>query len=151
MSESEKFWARVSVFNGCWLWTGAVDSRGYGHLAWHGKNARAHRVAFELQHGQIPKGVGYHGTVVMHVCDNKLCCNPAHLVLGTHADNMADMKAKGRRKTINAGAKNGRAKLTSEQVQAIRADKRGKRTIAPEYGISPAQVQRVRLGKQWSS
>jgi hypothetical protein len=150
MEDPGKFWARVSVSNGCWLWTGPVDSRGYGHLAWQGKNARAHRVAFELDHGQIPKGAGHHGNVVMHVCDNKLCCKPEHLVLGTQADNMADMKAKGRRKLINAGAKNGRAKLTPGQVQAIRADNRGKRTIAPEYGISPAQVQRVRLGKQWA-
>ena len=149
MTDSERFWARVAISAGCWLWTGPVDSRGYGHLAVGKKNARAHRVAFELEHGPIPKGGGHHGTVVMHICDNKLCCNPAHLSLGTHADNMADMKAKGRRKLINAGSKNGRAKLTPEQVQAIRADKRGKRAIAPEYGISPAQVQRVRLGQHW--
>nr|WP_296201707.1 hypothetical protein [uncultured Hyphomicrobium sp.] len=62
---------------------------------------------------------------------------------------MADMKAKGRRKAVNAASANGRAKLTPEQVQAIRADTRGKRTIAKDYGISPAQAQRVRLGVQW--
>lgn len=69
--------------------------------------------------------------------------------MGDHKANMADVRVKGLRKNINTGSRNGRAKLTSEQVQAIRNDTRGKRTIAPEYGISPAQVQRVRLGLQW--
>lgn len=149
--ENESFWSRLThQANGCWEWAGPKDSRGYGHLAWNGKNARAHRVAYELQHGEIPRGSGHHGTVIMHLCDNKLCCNPEHLKPGTHADNMADMKAKGRRKRVNSGERNGRAKLTPEQVIAIRADKRGKRTIAKDYGISPAQAQRVRLGKQWA-
>jgi hypothetical protein len=86
---------------------------------------------------------------VMHTCDNRLCCNPDHLRLGSHSDNMADMKAKGRRKRIATGSANGRAKLTLEQVVAIRMDTRGKRAIAPDYGISPAQVQRIRKGTHW--
>jgi len=72
------------------------------------------------------------------------------MVIGSQADNMADMKARGRRKGIGAGVTNGRAKLSPEQVIAIRADTRGKRVIAPEYGVSPAQVQRIRSGKQWT-
>ena len=149
MTEHE-FWSRMVKSAGCWTWTGPLDSRGYGHLRWDGKNKRAHRLAYELTYGPIPAGDGFHGTVVMHSCDNKKCCNPAHLALGSHADNMADMKGKGRRKGIGRGATNGRAKLTNDQVHAIRSDTRGKRTIAPEYGISPAQVQRIRLGKQWA-
>jgi hypothetical protein len=133
----------------CWQWTGAVDSRGYGHTRHEGRNWRAHRLAWVEAHGPIPAGEGHHGTVVMHTCDNRLCINPAHLRLGTHAENMADMRDKGRRKGIGTGETNGRAKLAPEQVEAIRADTRGKRTIAPDYGISPAQVQRIRRGLQW--
>ena len=136
--------------NGCVEWSGAVDTGGYGHLRWRGRIVRAHRVAYEFAFGPIPDGDGHHGAVVRHSCDNRLCCNPDHLKLGTHADNMADMKARRRRKGIGTGADNGRAKLTAEQVIAIRADVRGKRVIAKDYGISPAQAQRVRLGKQWS-
>lgn len=85
----------------------------------------------------------------MHKCDNRLCCRPEHLAVGSHAENMEDMRNKGRRKNINSGEKNGRAKLTAEQAERIRADIRGKRTIAKEFGVSQAQVQRIRLGQQW--
>ena len=147
----QNFYGRLKLNGGCWEWTGSIDTRGYGSLKWLGRQTRAHRLAYIFANGDIPQGDGHHGTVVMHTCDNRKCCNPAHLVLGTHADNMADMARKGRRKNVNVAAKNGRAKLTEEQVQAIRQDTRGKRTIAPDYGISPAQVQRIRLGKQWKT
>lgn len=150
MNTAYEFWQRVSKSeSGCWLWAGAVDTRRYGSLKWNGKQARSHRIAYTLANGSIPQGAGHHGVVVMHSCDNRLCCNPAHLKLGSQADNMTDMKAKGRRKGIGSGQANGRAKLTIKQVVAIRSDVRGKRTIAPEYGISPAQVQRIRNGFQW--
>lgn len=147
----EKFWLKVDIRqpDECWNWRGSVDTGGYGHINWNGKTTRAHRLAYTFSKGDIPAGDGHHGAVVMHSCDNRRCCNPDHLVLGTHAENMADMRSKGRRKFINAGAANGRAKLSLEQVASIRADTRGKRTIAKDYGVSPAQIQRVRKGQQW--
>lgn len=153
MTLEMRFWNKVNRASEdeCWLWTGAVDTRGYGNMNCDGRTKRSHRIAWELAHGPIPPGVGHHGTVVMHTCDNRICCNPAHLKLGDHSANMADMREKGRRKQINAGQANGRAKLTPEQVHAIRLDKRGKRTIAKDYGISPAQAQRIRNGQQWSA
>lgn len=151
MNTAERFWlfVEIGVSGNCWNWKGAVDGRGYGQLRWMNRTARSHRISYELTHGPIPRGAGHHGAVVMHSCDNKLCCNPAHLVLGDHVANMADMKAKGRRKNIGTGSTNGRCKLTLRQVESIRADMRGKRTIAKEYGISPAQAQRIRRGDQW--
>lgn len=62
---------------------------------------------------------------------------------------MRDMSDKGRRRNIGAGASNGRAKLTAEQVGEIRASTLGKRPLAALYGISPAQAQRIRKGLQW--
>jgi hypothetical protein len=148
---ADRFWSRVNMGgDGCWRWTGAVDTRGYGSVRIGGKLHRAHRVAYVLSFGAIPEGTGHHGTVIMHTCDDRLCCNPAHLRIGSHVANMADMKAKSRRKGIGSGADNGRAKLTPEQVTAIRQDARSQRTIAKDYGISPAQARRVRLGLQWS-
>jgi hypothetical protein len=149
--EWDSLWARVDRGGpeDCWLWAGPVDSRGYGHLRFRGKTTRAHRAAWILERGDIPAGVGHHGICVLHQCDNKLCCNPNHHFLGTHADNMADMRAKQRRKGRCIHTANGRAKLTVEQVEAIRSDIRGKRVIAKDYGVSPAQIQRIRTGKQW--
>ncbi len=151
MTLEARFWSKVNRLadDECWLWTASVDTRGYGQINCDGVAKRAHRIAWELAHGPIPEGVGHHGTVVMHKCDNRLCCNPAHLQLGNHETNMADMREKGRRKQINTGQANGRAKLTVEQVRAIRTDLRGKRAIALEYGISPAQAQRIRNRQQW--
>lgn len=79
----------------CWLWT-ASSSNGYGQYIIDGKNHRTHRLAYELWVGPIPEGEGYHGVCVCHRCDNPLCCNPAHLFLGSNSDNVADMWEKRR-------------------------------------------------------
>jgi hypothetical protein len=70
---------------GCHLWNGTRKG-GYGQIA-----SCAHRLAWELANGPIPKGMQ-----VLHRCDEPRCCNPDHLFLGTQAENMADMSRKGR-------------------------------------------------------
>lgn len=100
-----RFWAKVNT-NGpvpahapklgqCWIWTAARDKNGYGkaHRARpHPKrNARAHRISWELMHCPVPPGM-----LVLHRCDNPSCVRPSHLWLGTNQDNMADMARKGR-------------------------------------------------------
>ena len=78
-------------FCGCWIWTGSTTAGRYGSVYHNGKVRRAHRVALELSGVDVPDGAE-----VMHSCDVGFCVNPDHLSIGTHQDNMSDMKAKGR-------------------------------------------------------
>jgi hypothetical protein len=89
-----KFWSRVDIPNRealCWEWTAAKRRFGYGAMNIAGVQMGAHRIAWELFNGPIPDGLH-----ACHHCDNPSCVNPSHIFLGTHADNMADRKAKGR-------------------------------------------------------
>ncbi len=154
--------------SGCWLWLGATIKGEYaerGYMGIGGKNCLASRAAYMAHKGPISDGL-----LVCHRCDNPLCVNPDHLWLGTHADNMADMKAKRRHfaatdpercsaagrksglaNTWAKGIRNPKAKLTPEQVATIRADKRKTRFLAADYGVTRSTIQRIRNGSLWSS
>lgn len=86
-----RFWSQVEKTAGCWNWTGALNTHGYGHIRVHSKWAPTHRFSWELSNGLIPDGLS-----VLHHCDNRRCVRPDHLFLGTALDNVRDMHAKGR-------------------------------------------------------
>ena len=92
MDEREKarFWTKAEATETCWNWKWSCGPKGYGTLGHRGKTMRAHRVAYELVNGEIPKGKS-----VLHSCDNPKCVNPDHLWIGTQQDNMIDRIKKG--------------------------------------------------------
>ena len=88
---SERFWAKVNRDGDCWMWTGTLNHKGYGQFWFGTKHHQSHRASWMMHRGPIPDGMW-----VLHKCDTPSCVNPAHLYLGTHAENMADMVARGR-------------------------------------------------------
>ena len=135
----------VDEVTGCHLWTASRDRLGYGYTRVGRRVARAHRVAWEAVHGPIPPGL-----VVCHRCDNPSCVNVEHLFIGTHADNQRDKCRKGRQAR---GERNGRSKLTVEDVVDIRrrlAAGEGRSDIARAYGVDPAAIRSIATGKNWS-
>lgn len=146
MTEAERFWAKVDKSGECWLWRGAVSSSGYGTFRGNGKHStRAHRMAWTLVRGAIPVGNGFHGTCVCHRCDVRLCVNPAHLFLGSNAQNMADRDAKGRQRSP-LGEKHGRAVLSDREAADIRASTASLRVEARRHGVHATTIMRIRNG-----
>lgn len=137
---------RVSGDNECWEWQAAKDGHGYGAIAASGerRTLQAHRVAYELANGPIPDGLQ-----VLHRCDNPGCVKPAHLFLGTHQDNMADMCAKGRLVTRGRGLPTQSA-LTDEDVRVIRASQGRQWEIGARFGIKQPAVSRIKTGRSWA-
>jgi len=130
---------------GCWCWSGGKTWDGYGKVRWKGKTYRAHRLSYEAYHQEtIPKG-----KLVLHTCDERTCINPAHLFIGTHKDNMHDMKKKGRQ---TFGTSNPTSKLTEENVLEIRhrlCKGQTNREIAKVYGVSNSTISQINTRKIW--
>jgi len=144
-----RFWSKVDVRgpNDCWLWIGQMTHRGYGCFKLNGFLKGAHRVAFELSVGPIPDGMW-----VLHHCDCPRCVNPAHLFIGTAADNTADMMNKGRF-VDRRGTKNPRARLTWDDVRTIRylrqTTKLTTTAIGKQFGICNSHVSDIVNHRRW--
>lgn len=143
----ERFEEKFTKTEGCWEWGASKHGEGYGQFILAGHVEKAHRVAYQLYVGTIPKGL-----CVCHHCDNTGCVNPSHLFLGTHTDNMRDRENKGR-KPDTSGENNGHSKLTEEDVRTIRIMwSNGVRQveIADKFGVSQVNISRIICGHNWS-
>jgi len=156
------FWSKVESSAGpdaCWPWIGSKGDQGYGHVRVNKRLMKAHRRAWELTHGPIPKEV-----VICHRCDNPPCCNPAHLLAAPQQENIKDMIAKGRAYCQNPlwghsqhqraqGEQNGNAKLTVTAVSAIRQKWSDggytKKSLAKEYGVTDVLIGKIVRREIW--
>jgi len=153
-SVPDRFWAKVNKagpvvvpeLGECWVWTASVDIGGYGAFGLGGRMHAAHRVSWLLEHGEFPE------LCALHRCDNRLCVRPAHIFIGTRADNMRDCIDKGRmRRGVLPGASNPAAKLSPDDIRRIRASDGTLATIAAAFGISRSQALRIRRRESWAS
>lgn len=146
LTTEERFWAKVDRSGSCWLWIAGKRGDGYGAFQVEStRQISAHRYSYEIHHGQIPQGM-----VVMHSCDRPLCVNPAHLSVGTQAENAADSARKARR---HRGSHNSQAKLTEGQVISMRerylAGGITHSRLADEFAVSHALVSAILTRKAW--
>lgn len=155
---SERLWARVDKASGlgpdgnCWEWRGYIHPTGYGQIGLDnikGNTIHTHRAAWLVDRGEIPDGLW-----VLHTCDNRLCCNPDHLWLGTPKQNTQDMIAKGRRRKASdtpRGEDVSLAKLTEEMVRAMRAEPPMTfKALGEKYGVNAATANKVILRRTWN-
>ncbi len=127
----------------CWNWLGHKNRGGYGNITVNKKILRVHRVYYELKNGIIPKGM-----CVCHHCDNRGCCNPEHLFLGTHQANMTDMNTK---KRGNQG-KIRNHKLSEEDVIKIRIKLQegvSGYEIAENFNVKKSTIYAIKYNVTW--
>ena len=161
------FWSKVDKAGGpihpehgrCWTWNAGRFSApdNYGGFAIRRRVHKAHRVAFTIANGRIADGL-----CVLHRCDNPPCVRPDHLFLGTNRDNTADMVSKGRKAPSGGaiapdrqprGMRHGRARLTDDDVRAMRARLDAGESVAAirqSFGICESLVYKIRHRLNWT-
>lgn len=165
MTIDERFWAKVDKGDGtgCWLWTRATNSYGYGIFAVTAQDTQlAHRIAWALTNGPIPEGLH-----CLHRCDNPPCVRPSHLFVGTALDNALDRERKSRGNHVTGDRHGSRthpeaypqgedrpaAKLTEADVREIRRRRKAGQTlkaIAADYGVHHVTILRASTGANWA-
>lgn len=155
------FWAQVDMSGGpdaCWPWRACKGENVYGKVKWteggQRRQDRAHRRAFEISNGWLPKGKGRGCGLVRHACDFKPCCNPAHLLSGTQVDNAHDAIERGLYvpPPVFHGEAHPRARLTAEIVRSAReAHLAGvsASALARQHGVGGSTMDHALHGRTW--
>lgn len=149
-SREKRFLARVGNpgQTGCREWQGSKNPT-FGHGQWRNEDGEielTHRAAWRMFVGEIPAGMN-----VLHTCDNPSCVNIKHLFLGTQADNMKDMWAKGRaRPAAHKGEKHGMSKINAEIVREIRSSSESGTKLASRFNLTPTTICDIRKRRTWN-
>lgn len=147
MSETlltERLFDKVDMTPFCWLWQGATNHDGYGHIFDNGKTKTVSRAVWESIYGAIPDEL-----CVCHYCDVRNCVRPGHLYLATRRRNQQDMSDKGR---STHGEKDGQAKVTTAEVKAMRhlhSEGWAAGQLLQMFGLSRTQINRILNGTRW--
>jgi hypothetical protein len=155
---ADRFWEKVDIPHGgfgCWNWTAGLNTSGYGFLHLRkipqsdgsrlSRSGTSNRIAWMLTHGSYPEK----DISVCHTCDNPKCCNPAHLWLGTHSENMRDMSEKGR---ASWGERGFHAKLKESDIPEIRRRYDGGESspsIARSFDVHYSSIYTVGKRTSW--
>jgi hypothetical protein len=150
----KRFWNKVNIVGDdeCWLWIAGKNHNGYGQFRYKNKMVTAHRMAWFLKFGEIPKDGTPHGICILHKCDTPLCVNPNHLFKGTVQDNNKDKTEKGRQSHIG-GEEHHQAKLKESQVIQIRQIYKvggiSCKSVAEQFKVSESLVTQIVRGSIW--
>lgn len=143
-----RFWAKVRKTETCWLWQGATDPNGYGHV-YLSENLRpvAHRISYELSGQVLPDDL-----ILRHYCDTPGCVNPKHLLPGTYKDNASDMVSRGRQCKGEVHHSN---KLPIESVRQIRqlylTNNFTHAALAKRFQVNRSTVSKILQGRNWGN
>lgn len=137
----EKFWSLVNKTDSCWDWAGTLWASGYGRFIFNGKSDRAHRVSWVLSgKSLLPEDC------ILHRCDNRKCCNPDHLFIGTRAENNYDKTIKGRQ---SKGEDFARAVLKETDIIEIRSSVKSIDELMVIYGVSWSHINNIKRFRKW--
>lgn len=148
-NQKEDFWKYVDIGleNECWNWKSSCDKDGYGDWRDSPLERKTHRMSYVLTYN-----INIDGLCVLHSCDNPKCCNPKHLFLGTHQDNVKDKVSKGRQ---CVGEENGNHKLTKKDVTEIRelysSGTYFQKELAKKYGVHQRHISEIVCKKHWKN
>ncbi len=132
----------IEKSDGCWRWKGCLSTRGYGKIFFHRKHWSAHRAAWTVYKGSIPKG-----KIICHTCDNPQCTNPDHLFIGTFKDNTIDAAKKARLSRLGMTVED----IRSIKKELIHTHYEDYKQIAKKYGLTEEYIKRIAKGERWSA
>lgn len=146
LSVNERFWSKVDIRgpDDCWPWLAALFTDGYGAFCLDRRIQSAHRIVWIVTNGPIPEEL-----CICHHCDNRACCNPTHLYIGTPGDNIQDAARKGR---MARGECHYRAGLIDREVLEIRrlhAAGASQTSSAIRYGVSNSCINSIVHNETW--